>query len=416
MKARILIAFILAAVSAFASAPAAHALPHGELYVQITVQGEVYRFGSGEIEFSPDLASQLSKRAAFDEKGRMLSFDGTKAFSYSLKDMDEKLEGIAERYYIPPVPSVASFNPDAPKGRMFACTKDVKGVRLNIEKLKEQIESRLKQGLSCDISAAPEPFSAELSEAKIKRSFSLRAQFSTRFDASTLERKHNIALSASKFNGLTLLPGDQVSFNRATGARSAENGYRKAKIIVNGQMTDGVGGGVCQTSTTLYNALLLAGVRIDEYHRHSLAVAYVPPSFDAMVNSGWADLRFTNDTGNMLYLRTFTDDGSLTVQVYGEKLPYTLRRRSEVLETTEAPPVKFVDDPKHADKVFYEDEVFIISASKQGLTSEGWLEYVENGKVIKSVKVRKDKYAPMAGTAVKGKHPRRQSPPALTAD
>ena len=112
----------------------------------------------------------------------------------------------------------------------------------------------------------------------------------------------------------------EFSFNYTIGERTERRGYKKAKIIVGGEFVDGVGGGVCQVSTTLYNAVLLAGLKVVECHPHSLPVSYVEPSFDAMVNSGWADLKFINDTHNPVIIRARADGAKLTIQIFGEPM------------------------------------------------------------------------------------------------
>ena len=380
----------------------AFALPKNQLFVKINVGEESYYFDSSEIEFSPDFTAQLSKSSATDERGRIRSFYKGAKITYALKDIDLKLQQIYDKYYVPPVNSVVTFSPD--KKPMFSCTESVKGYKIDLLKLKTEIETALKEGRSVEISTNPFLFEGELCKSKVSKSFHLRSQFSTGMENSIPERKHNIALSISKFNGLMLYPGEGVSFNATTGKRTAENGYKEAKIISNGQMVEGFGGGVCQSSTTLYNAVLKADLKVTEHHHHSLAVSYVPPSFDAMVNSGTADLKFVNSSDNMIYIKTFTDGKRVTVQIYGEVLPYTVQRRSEVIERTPAPKEKFVENDKYMDKVIFTDDIYIISPSKGGLKSEGYLDYVKEGVIFKSVRLRKDSYAPMVGTAVKGKN------------
>ena len=132
----------------------------------------------------------------------------------------------------------------------------------------------------------------------------LRATFSTDYSKSSAERKHNVGLAAKSLDNVFVDAGGEFSFNKTVGERTYKRGYKSAKIIVNGEFTEGVGGGVCQVSTTLYNAALLAGLEISEVNQHSVAVSYVAPSFDAMVNSGSADLRFINRTHNPVIIRT----------------------------------------------------------------------------------------------------------------
>ncbi|MDR0383723.1 MAG: VanW family protein [Christensenellaceae bacterium] len=154
----------------------------------------------------------------------------------------------------------------------------------------------------------------------------LRAEFQTTFYDNP-QRKHNISLSISKFNNLIINAGDEVSFNNVVGKRTKENGFLDAKIILDGEYVDGIGGGVCQTSTTIFNAVILAGLEITESHNHSLPSHYVPLGKDAMVSSG-ADLRFVNNTGKQIIFKTGVNDNIVWVKIYGrskgENINYAL--------------------------------------------------------------------------------------------
>jgi vancomycin resistance protein YoaR len=147
-----------------------------------------------------------------------------------------------------------------------------------------------------------------------------RAVFSTSYETSSSERKHNIALASKSLNNTIVDVGAEFSFNMTVGARTEKRGYKTAKIISGGEFVDGVGGGVCQVSTTLYNAVVRAGLMVTEYHPHSLQVSYVLPSTDAMVNSGSADLRFVNNTNNPIIIKTTATNTTITIKIVGEPL------------------------------------------------------------------------------------------------
>lgn len=122
----------------------------------------------------------------------------------------------------------------------------------------------------------------------------LLASYSTSLLGSPANRTHNIRLAASKLSGKVLQPGEVFSFNRVVGPRTEKTGFRKAMIIANRRFIPGVGGGVCQVASTLYNATLNASMRILERYPHSLPVKYVPRGRDATVNYGTADFKFRN--------------------------------------------------------------------------------------------------------------------------
>jgi len=153
------------------------------------------------------------------------------------------------------------------------------------------------------------------------------ASYSTNFNAADINRSHNLYTAAASINGSLVEPGEVFSFNRKVGMRSLENGFRDAMVIVGGKFEPGLGGGICQVSSTLYNSCLLAGLKIVERHNHNLAVAYVPLGRDATVTYGVLDFRFQNDTDSPIYIRAVAGKGVLTVKIYGN-LAY--KRKIEV--------------------------------------------------------------------------------------
>ena len=229
-----------------------------------------------------------------------------------------------------------------------------------------------------------------------------RSAFYTTYSSSSDERKSNIELASKSLNNVIIDVNAEFSFNKFVGVRSEKNGYKKAKIILDGEFVDGVGGGVCQVSTTLYNAILLSGLKVIEYHPHSLPVGYIAPSFDAMVSS-YADLKFINDTHNPIILKTFTDGNVIRIEVWGEKSPYKYERESIVTGEIIAPKEqeKYDDEGNYPD--LYEGDKLVVKYSKNGLTSEGYIIAKINGKIKQVKKIRKDKYNAQCGLIVYGK-------------
>lgn len=132
-------------------------------------------------------------------------------------------------------------------------------------------------------------------------------------------RGHNIALAARKLNGSLVKPNGIFSFNDTVGLRTATAGYKVAGVILDGQLADGIGGGVCQVSSTLYNAVLLAGLTPTARTSHALPSAYCPPGLDATVADGQIDLQFRNQLAHSVYLLTSADGHTLTVYILGTR-------------------------------------------------------------------------------------------------
>jgi vancomycin resistance protein YoaR len=141
------------------------------------------------------------------------------------------------------------------------------------------------------------------------------ATYSTKFNSGVTGRSKNIELSAQAINNVIVGTQDIFSFNTTVGPSDQAHGYQPAKEVVDGKLVDGIGGGICQTSSTLFNAIDQLGVNYVEKNHHSLSVGYVPKGRDATVSYGGADFRFQNTTGVPLLLKTSVVKGTLTVEV-----------------------------------------------------------------------------------------------------
>jgi vancomycin resistance protein YoaR len=158
-------------------------------------------------------------------------------------------------------------------------------------------------------------------------------------------RIHNVQLVAHLVDGKLIAPGATFSFNGTTGERNAAKGFLVAPVIVNGEVTTGLGGGVCQVSTTVFNAAFEAGLKITARTNHALYISHYPQGRDATVNYPDTDLKFVNDTPHWLLLRTFVGSSSLTVNLYGTPTGRKVESTTAPLVTRGAPPVKKTVDP-----------------------------------------------------------------------
>lgn len=140
------------------------------------------------------------------------------------------------------------------------------------------------------------------------------ARYSTTYDTKE-ERAVNVELAASRINGLTLKPGDTFSYSSSVGTRTLENGYVVAPSFAGGKVVTSVGGGICQVSSTLYAAMLLAGIPATQHYLHSLPVNYVPRGLDAAIVEGYKDLKFKNNFAYPIVLHATAKDGTLTVSI-----------------------------------------------------------------------------------------------------
>ena len=302
---------------------------------------------------------------------------------YKLKAKDEKIDRICLDSLIYPCNATVEMTDN--KSDRFKVIKEQKGRVVDGEMLSLQIDTALKRG-DRQITAVYRDIYPELDSAYINRCLNLRGSFSTDYSFSGEERKHNISLAVQKINKTVLASNEEFSFNRTVGKRTEEKGYKSAKTIENGSFVDGVGGGVCQVSTTLYNGALLAGLKITEYHPHSLAVGYVERSFDAMVTDLWADLRFINNTDGLIFLFAEANGKALTVWVYGTENKYQYQRESELVEEI-LPEISV----SKADGLLSGERVVKVKG-KSGYKSRGYLKTYYNGVLIKTELIRTDEY------------------------
>ncbi len=157
-------------------------------------------------------------------------------------------------------------------------------------------------------------------------------------------RLHNVQLVADLIDGALVAPGARFSFNQTTGERNEAKGFEEAPVIINGELESGIGGGVCQVSTTVFNAAFEAGLSIDKRTNHALYISHYPLGRDATVNYPDIDLVFTNDTNKWLLVRTFVGAGSLTVNIYGTPQDRRVETETAPLTVDGKVPWKRIDD------------------------------------------------------------------------
>jgi vancomycin resistance protein YoaR len=158
-------------------------------------------------------------------------------------------------------------------------------------------------------------------------------------------RIHNVQLVAHLIDNTLIRPGTTFSFNGTTGDRNAAKGFLEAPVIINGELETGLGGGVCQVSTTVFNAAYEAGLDITARTNHALYISHYPQGRDATVDYPGVDLKFVNDTSHWLLLRTFVSSSSLAVNLYGTDPHRRVESETAPLRTTGAPPTVYVKDP-----------------------------------------------------------------------
>ncbi|SDE50773.1 Vancomycin resistance protein YoaR, contains peptidoglycan-binding and VanW domains [Paenibacillus sp. UNCCL117] len=201
-------------------------------------------------------------------------------------------------------------------------------------------------------------------------------------------RLHNVQSTAASLHDVLLPPGAVFDYAPFIEQTEKAMGYREAPVIVNGKLVPGVGGGICQVSSTLYNAVLRAGLEVVERRNHSLPVSYVPLGQDATFASGHINFKFRNNTPHHLLIRTQSDDRGLTVKLFGQTpAEFTYEVESRTLEKLE-PPTKYVHNPTLA-----RGKQVLISKGKPGYVVETYRIKKQQGIEVGREKVSRDTYS-----------------------
>lgn len=214
----------------------------------------------------------------------------------------------------------------------------------------------------------------------------LISSFTTRFDSGNVPRSSNIRLAAKIIDGTILAPGAIFSFNGVVGERTRERGFQEAGVYINGRVDTGIGGGICQVSTTLYNAVLFANLEVLERSNHSLTVPYVPLSRDAAVSWGSQDFKFRNNTEHYIYVRCVATSYTITFELYSTKSNTKVELDSKTISKISAP-VTYIDDAS----MEYGQE-HVVEKGHDGYQSQLTKKVYQEGSLISSEVISKDKY------------------------
>ena len=224
--------------------------------------------------------------------------------------------------------------------------------------------------------------------------------FTTSYKTSGSSRSANVANGCSLINGTTLYPGEEFSTYKTVSPFSVANGYYMAGSYVSGKVVDSLGGGICQVSTTLYNAVLLAELEVTDRYNHSMIVGYVDPSADAAIaESSGKDFKFVNNTDAPIYIEGYTHDKQITFNIYGKETRaagHSVRYESEVLETITPP----------ADQIYADAGQpigYIVTESAHiGYKARLWKITMENGVEVSREQVNSSTYKMVPRSATVG--------------
>lgn len=277
----------------------------------------------------------------------------------------------------------------------FTIYPEVEGVDFNLEEAKTILQEEKEQ------------YEIELTITKPKVTIAqigseafpdLLGTYSTKYDGGNTDRTTNLRIACRKINDKVVLPGETFSYNKTLGERTPAAGYKNAKVYENGEVVDGIGGGICQISSTLYNSVLKANMDIVERRNHQFVTSYTPAGRDATVVYGLTDFKFKNTRKTAVRIKASCSNGIATVSIYGikDENEYDVSFNTKTISTIPFT-VKYVDDnslPAGTEKVKQK--------GANGIITETYIVKSLNGKVVSSNLLSKDTYNAMQRIILRG--------------
>ena len=384
-----------------------------KLDIELKYESNTWTFGHEDIQDYIDIAEKVDEAYSVAREGtfldRFLAVQKLKRqgrtfnteLTYNVDRLKEKIEEIASAINSDPVDATLKFNPD--DKIMFNISPEKYGLFLDVDTVIDQIREILNSGtvarpLVLSPVKLPPGVLARDFEGKLEKITS----FSTDLSKSSEDRTKNVVTAALAFNGLVVSPGQTISFNETTGKRTADKGYGYAPMIQNKRFVNVLGGGVSQTSTTLYNTVIRAGLDVVERTRHSIPSSYIDMGLDTTVNlpppEPVIDLKFRNNRESPIYIRAYYADKRVYFEVYGEPLPDGQRYEfhSEVYETVPAPSPDIIKDYE-GKYVEYEGEEYVHTASRNGYKVRVYRQTFQKDKLIKEELFDTHYYRPVKG-------------------
>ena len=340
--------------------------------------------GAGyDVEGAVKAAYETGRAGAADENfkvGKQLlkgNIDIEVPYTYDDVLMNAKLNEIAEEFDCEAEDSTVTR-----KNGKFVITDEKDGLVMDKEKTMEAVAEVMETRMSGKALIAAEVTKPEVTAEDNENVTDLIGTFYTTYNNSDRNRNTNLAVGCEYINGTILAPGEVFSANVELGSQTAAGGYKMAGVYNNGKVEQGMAGGVCQVTTTLYNAAIMAELEIVERHPHSMTVGYVPLGRDAAIAGNYKDLKFRNNTEYPIMIEAYASGGKLVMNIYGHEVHNAGRKVSfdTVYEATVPKPADIVkEDPEKP-----EGEREITSKGRTGSKVSVYKTVTEGGKTTRN--------------------------------
>ena len=374
--------------------------------VNVIVNGKTYIMDCSrliwgyDVDGAVDNAIAAGKSLSFLNKYQLIKQGMAKEYDISFKYNDRYLEefvGLIERD-INTEPANAGIVITY-EGNI-EIIEDVKGYKLQAGRLGEHIKENIESGAigHIAIEAPVEEVEASVTADQLHVIDTKLSSFSTSFASSSASRIHNIELAAQAINGSILMPGQTFSFNDYVGERTKKRGYAAAPVLEDGNYKPGIGGGICQVSTTLYRAALDTGAKIIERRNHGLPSSYIGLGLDATVSWGNIDLKFQNTLDYPIFIEAYAKEKNLNINIYSNSnlSNRTYIIRNEVYAKIPAE-IKIIEDSELA-----KGSTVAAKKGSDGYKVKVTRETYEKGILVNSEIISNDYYRPINGIIRKG--------------
>jgi len=315
----------------------------------------------------------------------------TSEWGYDRIKMRELTDRVAEEISRPSADArLTAFDPTA---KAFVSEPERVGIEADADRLYAEVTSALDmKRYDAVIQVQTEVLYPKLRQADIAGLFGRVSSFSTK-TTKDRDRNTNITLSAQAINGKVVLPGDTLSFNDCTGQRTPAKGYREAAAIAGGQLIDATGGGVCQTSSTLFNAVMRADLEVVKREQHAWPSSYVPRGEDASVDWPRLDFQFRNNSEYPVFIIAWFEDQQVSVEVYGKLLPSG--RAIDLVSTT----VKEIAPSNEVVRTYSPDLPYgtqkVAKEKRTGYVVDTYKVYYQDGVEVQRSQLWRTEYKPM---------------------
>ena len=378
---------------------------------QLTFDGRTWEFTpasmSAEIDFTEELERAWNLGHVGDRATRRQVIEGQKTVpaefeaipTYDKAALNRFIKGIAADVDREPVDAEVTLTELMP----VITRASESGWKLDQDQLRENLVQLIETGKG-DTELPVEKLAPVVESDDMQ--MSLIAKFETDVSFRGWDSRSNVRLALEHFNLMTVYPGEQVSFNEVVGPRTEAAGFKEAPEYAGTRQEMGIGGGVCQASTTLYNAVIQAGMTIVQRYRHSMTVVYVDPSQDASVYYGERDFIFRNDTEHPIYIYTDVTKDLATVTIYGTRPEYHYQLVGVVLKESKSERTSYQDDVDGRHVYYVTDPPVLYKEGHGSCESEGWIVSYDwdTKEEVSRVQVSHDIYQPGINIYWRGVH------------